>query len=191
VDDDPDAGQAIGGFSCRASVLRIATLVTVEPVVANAPGTPCASQTSTLANFTVVGVGAKLLSAQTTQTPQPFEGQAANGQGSAATASATKLSVVAAGLAVNALQSNASATCQGGVPVLAGSSSVAGVKIAGITVNVTGSLTLNLLGAVVVRFNEQTVSGGVITQRALHVTAPGLDVVAGEAIADVEGTPCG
>jgi hypothetical protein len=191
LDDDRD-----GTFSCRASSLRLGSLL--EPIVANPPDKPCRDAVKFLANVrltsTPLTVRAGVADASTNSTPDdPSTTDPAPGDGATAHADIADVALVLGLTPINvkALSSDASVTCRGGAAVLAGSSTVAALAIAGRPViNATGPLTIPL-GIATLYLNRTITSPGRVTQRALELDLlVGPDLVLGEATANAERSPC-
>ena len=188
-----------GEFTCRASAARAVTfgnppLATVEPVRANVAGTPCKdSQSAETVKPTTIGpITADAVRAYTTYNAGPPASVSAD-------AIVTSPRIVLGGLSigVDALEAHASATCKDTTnpPTLDSSSKVVNLTINGNTIAIPGNsqpFNLNLAPLVTLHLNEKVTStSGVVTQRALHLTAIGNDVVIGEAIAGTAtGNPC-
>lgn len=179
----PAAASADASLSCRASAARITALgnppsVNVEPVRANAPATPCASQSAETLKPTKIGpLSADALEAYTAAPSKAG--------GALAGASQPSLTLGALKIGVQAIQASANVTCTNGDPVLSGASRVVGLTINGTTINIpAGDKPFRLnLGLVDVRLNEQTIANGTLVQRAVHVTVPGVaDAVLAEAV---------
>jgi hypothetical protein len=106
--------------------------------------------------------------------------------GSMATAGATNVNVNIAGLPAihaDAVTSTSTSNCGGS----SGSSSIAGLKIAGVPVTVSpGTNTKITAGPLTITFNEQQpVSGGLLVN-AIHISLPGVaDVVLASARSDI------
>ena len=168
--------------TCRASAARVtvpAVELTVEPVRANANGTPCTSQSaSTVAPTTVGPLSADAVGAFT------------DGSG-AAFASAAHATVVLGPLTVGvtAVEASATAPC-GTAPV--GTSRVVGLSINGETIVLPPDdepvdIPLGPLGSV--SLNKETVENGVLTRRAVEIVTPLGTVVLAEAIAKAATCP--
>jgi hypothetical protein len=179
--------------SCRASALRVLSAgagpaAAVEPVRANAAGTPCTAQSaSALAPTSFSGVSADALSAETAITAGPTLGAAA---------SATLPVVTVGGLTVGVQEARASvlARCDDGVTQFAGSSRVTGLVVNGQSVTLPRNdepFTQDLGPLGVVRANERVEAGGVHTRRALVIDTPTTDVVIAEAIAGGDACAAG
>lgn len=133
----PVAAQAADNFTCRASGLRVSSLLlNSEPVVANRRNSPCADETAQAASATVPGlVTAGVLNAETDNRVD----------GATSKASVATVSITLGGRVITAtvLESNAAVTCTGGTPsipfhpgtpgtpVFSGSSSIATLNVSG------------------------------------------------------------
>jgi hypothetical protein len=188
----PGVAQAAAGdtFSCRASALRVSTLINLEPFVANAQQTPCATASSGLIPPTNVGpVTVSVLTANTST---------ATGAGAASSVATVRISlapVALLGITVidaQILSTTAGASCANGYPVFNSSSTIAKLTINGsqvLNLNQPGTIGL-LIGTVYL--NENVVSATSVTRRALRVSVPllNLNVVVAESTAGVTGNPC-
>lgn len=198
--NDDIAGRK-GAFACRASGLRLAA---IEPDVANNAFTPCvdAGKTVVSAGLTsgAVNVASGTLVAATDQNPNSLTGTTpATTDYGLATATVEKATVSALGL-VNVstvdVRSQAKVSCVTGpgglLPALTASSSIASLKINGLSVGVTGSANIALpLGLGSVQINRTVTTATTITQQAVRVQLLGLEVVIAEAKAGFTGTnPC-
>ena len=161
-----------GSFACRASALRVANPF-FERQVANGAGKPCADDGIALRAAVVPGVlSLGVLNARTDADP----GGVAGGQAEASVASVV-LTVGAHRIEANVLRARANSFCNTAThtPGITGSSSVAQLTIdGGPPHNVGGPATIPL-GPLTVYVNRQTVTGGVVTQRALEVRGPGAN----------------
>jgi hypothetical protein len=191
VDDDRD-----GVFSCRASALN---LVGVEPVVANPADVPCVDDDTTLAqvnlNAAALTVKAKALSATTDQTPDdPATASPAAGDSATATAQIDTTTISTLGLTVElgVIRSDAAVRCvpsgSGLAPQFSGGSTIASLKINGVSTTVgSAPVTIPLLiGSL--RLNSTETTATSVTQRAVVLDTLLADVVVGEARADFHGT---
>jgi hypothetical protein len=186
---------ATGTLSCRASALRIDTvLIDGEPIVANSPNDPCATEDKTL-----LAVPAPLNSVVTSNTLNARTGASAT-QGNAY-ASIENAKVLTAGpVTADVVEARARVECVGGAPVLSGSSRVANLKVNGVlkaTLNAPpNTVVVNLPGGLLkVTINEQITGNGQITVRGVHVVSKFLgvtlaDVILAEARANYHGAPC-
>jgi hypothetical protein len=201
VDDDRD-----GVFSCQATVLRVAGLTAVR---ANPPNVPCVDDSATLAQVQLsaglVTVRATALHGQTNQTPDTLTSSPpAAGDNATSTATVETTKITALGLVtieLGVISSSARATCVAGPgglgPMFAGTSTIASLKINGATVPI-GSAPVTIPLVVGTLSLNSTVTNGVsVVQRAVVLHTALVDVVIGEAKADVtgssahpNGTPC-
>ena len=194
-----------GHFSCRASLLRVdgeglLGSLFLEPIVANSAGEPCVSDAAGVLNEQLavdalgLSVGLKLLYADTVK----------DGSNSAtAETGVAALRIELGGvlglplggvvIEVEVLTAEAAAECPG--PGLRGESTVVGLRINGLEVDVPlGQQPLSVtlpLGLGGLHLNQTTLTGDTVTQRALYLDTILADVVVAEAIADVHGRPCG
>lgn len=184
-------GSAESSLSCRASAARVNALgnpplVNSEPVRANAPETPCTSQSADTVSPTSIGGLLTAEAARAATIANPREGTAG------ARVAATTLNVGAIKIGLQGVQASADVRCDdNNNPVLTGASRVVGLTINGTVINIpAGDKPVNLLGGVL-RLNEQTVVNGRLVQRAVHLSVPGVaDVVLAEAIADGSVAAC-
>lgn len=197
TDDDRN-----GKFSCRASALRLGS---TEPVVANAANSPCKDESKSVATVNVGTSGplstsatASVVAASTDQTPDDLESAPpSTSDNGTAVATVDRTKIVIAGVTVEAtvLRSQAKVACAaapgGGLaPVLSGSSTIASLKVNGLTVNTAGSSTISMLG-ITIQLNGTTTTATSLTQTALRVSAPLVPaVVVAEARANFSGNPC-
>ncbi len=207
-----------GAFSCYASAVRVnftapsSLGLFAEPINANEPVKPCADDFDQASSFapTPALVRAEVLTAQTDSTPnvpsmvsaKAGDMSTSRGEVARATINLGPLSL-AIQVAATGLKANAKVNCPvlGGQPVLTGSSTVASAAINGVPIaNVTGPVSIPILGVAVLHLNHQSVvavpGGKVLTQRALWLqvlkptpVAPG-EIILGEAVADYHGNPC-
>ncbi len=194
-------------FSCRASAVRANLAANVppllEPTVANAPNAPCVADSAAILVPTTIGpVTVDAANADTVQTPADLAAApAANGDNATATASVTNPAINLTGLTITAtvLSARASYTCQNGQAVPAGSSIVTNLIVNGMAIAIPANnapFTLDLGPLGMLNLNQTIQEPNRITQRALNLvvpsppTAPLVEVVIGEAIADFTGNPC-
>lgn len=193
---------AAGTFSCRASVVNA---FGIEPIVANAPNSPCQSEDKalvfqTFANpsnptqfITVEAAHAQTVNNPRTPTTQP-----------SVTAHAEAARVVVSGgpgmtLTAGAARADARAFCGAFHPEFSGSSSVA--SLTGTFNGQTQSfavppndqhqdISLGQLGTI--HLNEKIFTPKSLTVRAVWFDrpAPELDVIIGEAKVNFAGSPC-
>jgi hypothetical protein len=187
-----------GVFSCQATVLNLAGIISTR---ANPPDVPCVDDHKTLAqvqlNAGLVTTRLTALDARTALTPDNLAGTPPAAGDNATSTARVENSRITVGLLVTielgVIQSTASVTCQAGpnglAPVYAGSSSIASLKINGLTVIVDpGPVTIPLVVGSL-RLNGTTTTGNSVTQQAVVLDTLLTDVVIGEAKANVEGTP--
>jgi Ca2+-binding RTX toxin-like protein len=176
----PAAAQ--GAASCRASAARATTgpQVTSEPVVANAPGGPCSTQTQRAANAEPVGpITVSDPKADTRLGPGVIAASSSVEGGQAGDAS---------GVSVGHVEATQMATCTNGVSVPSGSSRVDSLSIGGQAVTLVGDRPVDqTIGGIRVRFNQLT--GG--TRQALILDIGPTQVVLGEAIASGDACAAG
>ncbi len=183
----------LDAYSCRASALRVSAgnpAVASEPQIANAPGSPCADGTSSgMQPPGAAGVSGSVLDARTVADPDGVEGAQAE-----ASASRAVIKLGALKLEVGMVEAVATASCDhaSGKPVLTSSSTVARLSVnGGPPLTIREPLTLPL-GPLTLYLNRTILVGGVITQRALELSAPefapldGAGVVLAEAVAGAE-----
>lgn len=93
-------------------------------------------------------------------------------------------------VAATAVQSNSSATCNGGTASTTGNAQLVGLTVAGQPILVSNpNLSISLPGGISVIIDQQTSSSGgnagSITVNAVHVTGPGIDIVVASAQSDI------
>jgi hypothetical protein len=199
-------------FTCEATSARVKTpLVDAESTVANRGGDPCEDDFAQALGASIPGlpnppvVTADVLTAMTDADPD-FDGDETPDPGAKSNASATVVQVFlgTTTITVNVLAAEATASCDGFHPALAGNSQVVGLFVNGeggsfseeVKITDPANPLLNIW------LNEQTREDtdgdgteDKLTQRALHifgVQSNGflVDIVVGEAIADFQGNPC-
>ncbi|WP_433077943.1 choice-of-anchor P family protein [Dactylosporangium sp. CA-052675] len=191
VDDDRN-----GTFSCTSRALQVGPLTSPA---ANPANVPCADDATTTSTQTLasglVTVQSTTLSATTALTPDDLTTAPAAGDNATATASVKSVKITVGGLTpttieVSTVQAKASATCGATAATLAGSSTVSSLKINGLPVTVgSAPLTVPLLVGSL-KLNATTTTATSVTQEALALHLPTIDVVIASAHADVEGNPC-
>jgi RTX calcium-binding nonapeptide repeat (4 copies) len=166
--------HAQSATSCRASAARatVGTTVIAEPIVANAPASPCSTQHGELAGVAPLGGLSVSLPRASTRRDDGVIAAAA-GVASASLGGALPISV-------GAVHVTQISSCQDGRTVTSGSSSVEALTIGGTAVSVIGGRTLDhsVLG---VRIRTNQLVGD--TRRALVLDIAGTEVVLGEATA--------
>lgn len=193
-------------FTCRASALRVdpdlpaplATLPTVEPIVANGQNNPCTTQNAGVLNN--VALPANLGNASVL-----FARTNSSATGSTAQAGVADVTITVPGAPViraEVLTSRAAAgECTSGsttAPALTSSSTVARVTVGSTVIEpVAGPRTIDLGPAGKLFLNQEAfsaedgaTSNNTVTRRALFLDTPVADVVVAEAIADFRGNPC-
>jgi hypothetical protein len=180
--------------TCRASLARVTIGgEVIEPVVANANGKPCVAEEAGVGQLPTDPLLLKVLYAETATTePQAKAGVAE------VTIPLSTLHASLPDISAQVLTARASASCTNGELTRSGSSRVVGLQIGA----QGGSLPpedeytdIDVSPLLRVQLNEQTTANGVLTQRALHVTAlPGtdgeIDVVVSEAQAGGGPSAC-
>ena len=190
-----DPGPPAGGpaFTCRASVARVTThgplpALNVEPFVANRAGDPCVAESTGLLNdANLAGLGTASVA---------FARTGVSATHSTAESGVADITLGVAGQALRAqvLTSRATASCAAGQPVLTGSSRVVGLTVNGQPVDVPADnapADVVLPAGVVVHLNQTVTTADQVTQRALFLDSPLVDIVVAESIADVHGCPPG
>jgi hypothetical protein len=205
----PTPAAAADSISCRASALRVNLPlgVVVEPVVANPPDDPCATDSHKVAAISLpIGVQTGTLVARTDASfPNPFARARAERVGLTNLIGLVNLAAQVARAEAH-IVTTAKGTCR-----LKSSSSLATLRVQGQQFAVLDTpldLNIKLLGVVVAKLHLNATLGGLhptigspdptrVTQRAiwLHVTDPILlgtvsDVIVAEATADTAGNPC-
>ncbi len=192
------ASSAMGApatVGCRASAVRLNSGlgVVVEPAVANAPGTPCVSQSTTVATLPPslsALLGLKAATAQTTSSA---------GEANAQSGVIAPLFVgLLGGIEVQALTAHAQEQCVNGTATPSSRSEVVGLTAAGHAYGtVTQPLTIELPGLGTLFVNRTLTASGSVTQQALELSLlpsvvglGGVDLVLGEASSSTSGNPC-
>jgi hypothetical protein len=193
------SASAAGTLSCRASVVNA---FGIEPIVANAPNSPCHSENKALVFQTFANpsnptqfISVEVAHAQTVNNPGPPP---------SATAHADAARVVVSGgpgmtLTAEAARADARVSCGPFHPEFSGSSSVASLTgtFGGQTQtfavppsNQHQDVSLGQLGTI--HFNEKIFTPNSLTVRAVWFDrpAPELDVIIGEATVDFTDNPC-
>lgn len=136
------------------------------------------------------------MNAQTDQVPNVLTGTgpvAGDHATSVSTVETTRITAIGLTIEIGMITSTASATCTAGpgglAPVFSSGSSIASLKINGLTIPVGSSpATISLVLGTLALNNTVTTATGV-TQRAVVLDTPLVDVVIGESKAGVAGTP--
>jgi hypothetical protein len=184
VDDD---ASAPGSFSCTASA---ADLLGTRPAIANPGRTPCVDDTRTAARVTI-GVG--LLTVQVNGLTATTDA-APGGMSATAGLLTTRISTIGLVVEIGAITSSATASCVTGptglAPSFSGSSSIASLKVNGVTVPIgSGPVTLPLVVGSL-SLNSTAASANGLTQRALDLRTLLGNVVVGESSVGATGNPC-
>jgi hypothetical protein len=184
VDDD---ASAPGSFSCTASA---ADLLGTRPAIANPGRTPCVDDTRTAARVTI-GVG--LLTVQVNGLTATTDA-APGGMSATAGLLTTRISTIGLVVEIGAITSSATASCVTGptglAPSFSGSSSIASLKVNGVTVPIgSGPVTLPLVVGSL-SLNSTVASANGLTQRALDLRTLLGNVVVGESSVGATGNPC-
>lgn len=186
-----------GVFSCQATALNLAGIVVAR---ANPPDVPCVDDHEQVAdvnlNAGILTVRANVLEATTDQTPDTLTGSPP-AAGDASTASArvdsTRVTAALVTIELGVISSSAKAQCVAGpgglAPQFTGSSTIASLKINGVSVTVgSAPLTIPLvIGSL--RLNSTTTTATSVTQQAVVLDTLLTDLVIGEAKANVEAKP--
>jgi hypothetical protein len=175
-------------FSCRAMVLGAAA---TQSGAANSAESPCVDGHVSTADLPA---GLVVLRGGVASTHQPsVTGGTVYKEGDQATAtvSVAGVDIPALGLSIAGIRAEASATCQGGQPVLAGTSTVGEVRVAGVPVRLLEGQLDVPLGLATLHLNETIHDGGRIIQRAVWLQGPQGDVIIGEATTGATGPVCG
>jgi hypothetical protein len=182
LNDDGDPGGQ-GAFTCAANAL---TLLGSRPAVANPGFNPCITDDATAAK---VRLSLGLLTVQA-------GGLTATTDATATVVSAhgglltTKISTIGLTIEISAITSTATASCVEGEVVMAGSSSIASLKINGVGIPI-GSRPVSIpLVVGSLSLNSTVMSGDTVTQRAFALHTLLGDVVIGEAKAGKQDKPC-
>jgi len=181
------AGQPPAQFSCRAVVLDAGA---TQSVVANSAESPCLDGQASTAEFPT---GLVVLRGGSASTHQPSAiGGSVPQEGDRATATVTVdgVEIPALGLSIDGIRAEASTTCQRGQPLLAGTSTVGEVRVAGAPVRLLEGHVDLPLGVATLHLNETIRDGGRIIQRAVWVQSPLGDVIIGEATTGSTGPVC-
>jgi Ca2+-binding RTX toxin-like protein len=189
------ASAASSPFGCRASANRIGLDGTtlVEPLIANAPTTPCANDTRGVSSTTAQGgsplsadTGPAAVYTATNSSPSAAALASVDG----ATVPTSSGNVVVAGPAY----AEASYSCVNGSVVPSGTSNLDSVDVNGSPQSVTPNQndTIQLGGGSYMIANEKIQTGNSLTERLLDVhLADGGEIVVGEAeVTENSSQPC-
>jgi hypothetical protein len=187
-----------GVFSCTATAVRIAV---VSLGVANPADVPCVDDDELLAtvnqNAGLVTVRAQVVEARTNLTPDNISSvlPAAGDSGAAsARINSTRITVgLLVTIELGLIQSSAAATCTPGpgglTPTFTSSSSIASLRVNGVSISVgSAPLTIPLVVGSL-RLNSTVTTGTSVTRHAVILDTIATDVVLAEAKANVESAP--
>jgi large repetitive protein len=170
-----------GTFTCTATALNLAG------TPANPANSPCRSDATATARLTI-GLG--LLSVTGSALSASTEVAATSAISSAQLASTRISALGLVSIEVGAITSTATVSCVNGVPVFAGGSAIAALKINGVAIPLgPGTLRIPLLIGTL-ELNTTTVTANSVTQRAFALTSLLGGVVIGEARVGTQGNPC-
>jgi hypothetical protein len=168
------SGQAV---ALRANALGIAVAVgDTGPLPSNG-----GSLNTSAASVNVLG----LASATALRSSTSGRGTSAQSQSQAA-----NVDLLGGLVTADVVKSNSSATCSGGMASTSGDVQIVNLVAAGQSIVVSNpNLAISLPGGITLIVNEQMSSSGgnagSITVNALHVTAPGIDIVVASAHSDI------
>jgi Ca2+-binding RTX toxin-like protein len=189
-------------FSCRASVARVTLLnsIKVEPLVANAPDYPCATDQHGLSAVNVAQTSAPAVNAGPAgvvtyskytpgSTESPGAAAVADVQGVVIPSTSGVITVV------GPVEANAAYACSNGALTSSSGSTLDIINVAGknMTLPAPGTPeTIQLGGGNYIAVNEKITTPTSITERILDVHLAGIaDIVVGEASVDVNrADPC-
>lgn len=180
-------------FTCRASALRVETASTgpIEPFVASRDSATCQPEDASLIGGGQLPEGLGQASAVIARTTVSDDSSSAE----AGVLDATlNLPAPIGTVGAEVLTSEATARCEDGVATFEGSSEIVGLVIGGQEITPVPGETRQITVAgnvLTVTFARQVVTDDQITQQALVIESDlsdlGIEVVVGEAIADVHG----
>jgi hypothetical protein len=179
------ANAASAPFGCRASVARVGLVgsTLLEPLIANAPGTPCANDNKLLNSVDVPTSGNPILSVG----PVAANTVTSSAPGAAALTQVNAVRIPSAAgpiVVVGPVYAEASYGCSNGKVVSTASSTLDLLYIGGnpVTITPNENETIQLGGGSYISINESVKTGNSLTERILDVHLAGLaDVVVGEA----------
>jgi hypothetical protein len=187
----PAAADSTTPLSCRASVgsatfsSPLATAPSIEPIVANRAGTPCADDSETLpqrtfgssdfgATVTVGHAGAFTY----TTAALPAIADEAPGAAALASTQSVEIKTQTEDIVLGQVQAQAGYACTAGAIVPSSSSSIGSVTVNGtpVTIPLSSPYKVNLTsdGASYLLLNQTTSAGGSLTQQAVvvHIAGP-------------------
>jgi len=188
-----------GRFGCRASAARIVLLgTTLEPVVANAGDDPCQTQTTSRGDPQTAGLLSVGAADAATIEQDNKQGSASS---QVADVGVNLNTLLPLQITLNGLNASVAYTCDAtGQLQYASSSQVAGLKIAGLTINLPDAnapVDIDLGDLLTLHLNQTVVSGSgdlvQVTRRAAFLESKllGIQVSLAEATAGFAGDPCG
>lgn len=197
---DNGGGVTTAADECLINYTRVnGTNTRTISTQANPADLPCVDDHANLATVTlsagILTVRANALDTRTEHTPDnlaAFPPTAGDNATSTAQVESTRISSLLVNIELGVIQTTASATCVAGpgglVPSFSGSSSIASLKINGVTIPVgTAPVTIPLvIGSL--RLNSTTTTATTVVQQAVVLDTLLTDVVVGEAKANVEAT---
>jgi hypothetical protein len=189
--------SAASRFSCRASAARVVLLgIVVEPVVANAGSDPCQTQISARGAPETSG----LVTVGAADAATVDEGQGSS-SARVADVGVNLDTLLPLQITISGLNASASYTCDTtGNLMFAGTSQVAGLKIAGLEIKLPDAnapVDIDLGDILTLHLNQTVVTGSgdliQVTRRAAFLESKllGLQVSLAEATAGWAGDPCG
>jgi hypothetical protein len=198
------AHAATSPFGCRASLARVGlgNATILEPIVANNPGTPCATDSHGVQSASVPSVSTLLALAGpaavytfSSASEPTTTGPVAPGATALASVNGVTIPTPNGSIEiVGPVQASASYACSGGKLTSSGSTTLSVITINGtkITLVPDQGVTLPLGGGSYVAVNESVKTATSVTERILDVHLQGLaDVVVGEAsVSQNSADPC-
>jgi hypothetical protein len=189
--------SAAGRFSCRASAARVVLLgTTLEPVVANAGSDPCQTQISTRGAPETSG----LVTVGAADAATVNEGQG-TATARVADVGVNLSTLLPLQITISGLNASSSYKCDAlGNLSFEGSSTVAGVKIAGLVINIpdpNAPVDIDLGDILTLHLNQTVVAGTgdliQVTRRAAFLESKllGIQLSLAEATAGFAGDACG
>jgi Ca2+-binding RTX toxin-like protein len=197
------ASAATGSLNCRASLARVTlgNSTLLEPLVANNPNAPCATETKGAntvnvpsASNQVINAGPAAVFTFSSSSEPTTTGPVAPGAASLASVDGVTIPTSAGNIVlVGPAYAYASYACVNGNLTSASHTSLNAVEIGGnrLALSPDSGTTINLGAGAYVALNQTTRTSNSITADLVHVHIPGLlDVVVGEAAVSYSGDPC-
>ncbi|MDP8909198.1 MAG: hypothetical protein M3N47_08815, partial [Chloroflexota bacterium] len=173
-------------FSCRASAVRavfppfpIVQPPTLEPLIANRPGAPCADDAAQIIGAQTVGPAmTETLRVSTAVTPDDLSSRpAADGDNATASSTVERATITGlpAAIAATGLTAEAAFTCTGGQPVGTDSGRVESLTVGGVAVTVPAkdNFVVPLIWGDSLILNQVIVEPTKITRRAMFLDVNG------------------